>query len=250
MGSGADVVSEGELLKALKAKINPKKIVFSGVGKTDEEIEFALKNNIYCFNVESQGELDRIETIASSLNVKANISLRVNPEIDAKTHPYITTGLSENKFGIPINKASHAFDLARSLGGLDVVGIDGCTLPAPYLSLQGFARALAKITAPNLLKGKMQDAAVQIIKSTIKFPFLTGGTKSPNSIMTAASSKKFFAKNGAEGVYAVIFPLAKAAMVLKIADGNMRAANVAIAGMLNQMAVSYTHLTLPTIYSV
>ena len=102
--------------------------------------------------------------------------------------------------------------------------------------MQGFARALAKITAPNLLKGKMQDAAVQIIESTIKFPFLTGGTKSPNSIMTAASSKKFFAKNGAEGVYAVIFPLANAAMVLKIADGNMRAANVAIAGMLSQMA--------------
>ena len=125
-------------------------------------------------------------------------------------------------------------DLAQE--DIDVVGIDGCTLPAPYLSLHGFARALAKITAPNLLKGKMQDAAVQIIKSTIKFPFLTGGTKSPNSIMTAASSKKFFAKNGAEGVYAVIFPLAKAAMVLKIADGNMRAANVAIAGMLNQMA--------------
>ena len=119
---------------------------------------------------------------------------------------------------------------------IDIIGVDGCTLPAPYLSLQGFARALAKITAPNLLKGKMQNAANLILKSTIQFPYLTGGTKSLNSILTAASSRKFFAKNGAEGVYAVIFPEAKAAMVLKIADGSMRAANVAIAGMLSQMA--------------
>ena len=119
---------------------------------------------------------------------------------------------------------------------IDILGIDGCTLPAPRLSLAGFARALAKIAAPDLLKGTMSKSAEQIISSTIQFPFLTGGLKSPNSIMTAASSKKFFAKNGAEGVYAVILPEARAAMVLKIADGNMRAADVAIAGMLSQMA--------------
>ena len=119
---------------------------------------------------------------------------------------------------------------------IDILGIDGCTLPAPRLSLAGFARALAKIAAPDLLKGTMSKSAEQIISSTIQFPFLTGGLKSPNSIMTAASSKKFFAKNGAEGVYAVILPEARAAMVLKIADGNMRAANVAIAGMLVKMA--------------
>ena len=119
---------------------------------------------------------------------------------------------------------------------IDILGIDGCTLPAPRLSLAGFARALAKIAAPDLLKGTMSKSAEQIISSTMQFPFLTGGSKSPNSIMTAASSKKFFAKNGAEGVYAVILPEARAAMVLKIADGNMRAADVAIAGMLSQMA--------------
>jgi len=119
---------------------------------------------------------------------------------------------------------------------IDILGIDGCTLPAPRLSLAGFARALAKIAAPDLLRGTMSKSAEQIISSTMQFPFLTGGSKSPNSIMTAASSKKFFAKNGAEGVYAVILPEARAAMVLKIADGNMRAADVAIAGMLSQMA--------------
>jgi len=119
---------------------------------------------------------------------------------------------------------------------IDILGIDGCTLPAPRLSLAGFARALAKIAAPDLLKGTISKSAEQIISSTMQFPFLTGGSKSPNSIMTAASSKKFFAKNGAEGVYAVILPEARAAMVLKIADGNMRAADVAIAGMLSQMA--------------
>jgi L-asparaginase II len=119
---------------------------------------------------------------------------------------------------------------------IDIVGVDGCTLPAPRLSLVGFARALAKIAAPDLLKGVMSKAAEQIISSTMQFPYLTGDTKSPNSLMTAASSKKFFAKNGAEGVYAVILPEARAAMALKIADGSMRAADVAIAGMLGQMA--------------
>ena len=119
---------------------------------------------------------------------------------------------------------------------IDIVGVDGCTLPAPRLSLVGFARALAKIAAPDLLKGVMSKSAEQIMASTMQFPYLTGGTKSPNSIMTAASSKKFFAKNGAEGVYAVILPEAQAAMALKIADGSMRAADVAIAGMLGQIA--------------
>ena len=121
---------------------------------------------------------------------------------------------------------------------IDVIGIDGCTLPAPQLSLTGFARALSKIAAPNLIHGTLSSAAEQIILTTLKFPYLTGGTKSPNSIMTAASSEKFFAKNGAEGVYGVILPKAQAAMALKIADGSMRAANVAIAGMLRQMATT------------
>ena len=123
-GLGFDIVSGGELQRVIKAGGDVSKIVFSGVGKTDEEIEFALKNNIYCFNVESQGELDRIETIASSLNVKANISLRVNPEIDAKTHPYITTGLSENKFGISQTDVLNTFKMISNSKSLNICGID------------------------------------------------------------------------------------------------------------------------------
>ncbi len=123
-GLGFDIVSGGELQRVIKAGGDMSKIVFSGVGKTDEEIEFALKNNIYCFNVESQGELDRIETIASSLNVKANISLRVNPEIDAKTHPYITTGLSENKFGISQTDVLNTFKMISNSKSLNICGID------------------------------------------------------------------------------------------------------------------------------
>ncbi len=123
-GLGFDIVSGGELQRVMKAGGDMSKVVFSGVGKTDEEIEFALKQNIYCFNVESQGELNRIQTIASSLDVRANISLRVNPEIDAKTHPYITTGLSENKFGISQNDVLNSFKIISNFDSLNICGID------------------------------------------------------------------------------------------------------------------------------
>ncbi len=123
-GLGFDIVSGGELQRVIKAGGDMSKTVFSGVGKTDEEIEFALKNKIYCFNVESQGELNRIETIASSLDIRANISLRVNPEIDAKTHPYITTGLSENKFGICQNDILKTFKTISNSKSLNICGID------------------------------------------------------------------------------------------------------------------------------
>ena len=123
-GLGFDIVSGGELQRVIKAGGDMSKVVFSGVGKTDEEIEFALKKNIYCFNVESQGELNRIQTIASSLDVRANISLRVNPEIDAQTHPYITTGLSENKFGISQNDVLNSFKIISNFDSLNICGID------------------------------------------------------------------------------------------------------------------------------
>ena len=121
---GFDIVSGGELHRVIRAGGDSSKVVFSGVGKTDEEIEFALKNNIYCFNVESQGELSRIDAIASLLGVKANISLRVNPEIDANTHPYITTGLSENKFGISQNDVLSVFKMISNFKSLNICGID------------------------------------------------------------------------------------------------------------------------------
>jgi len=123
LGIGADIVSGGELFKALKAGIKPYKIVFAGVGKTDEEIEYALKNNILMFNVESEAELHKINEKAKNLKKVASVALRVNPDIDPKTHKYIATGLKSSKFGIPIEKALDYYKLAKSMKNIKVIGI-------------------------------------------------------------------------------------------------------------------------------
>ncbi|WP_336278643.1 diaminopimelate decarboxylase [Bartonella sp. CB175] len=123
-GSGADVVSEGELRRALAAGIPADRIVYSGVGKTVKEIDFALSNDICCFNVESESELERLSVRAVALSKTARISLRINPDIDAKTHKKITTGKSENKFGIPLLSALDVYKKAAQLPGLDVCGLD------------------------------------------------------------------------------------------------------------------------------
>tara|TARA_B100000925_G_scaffold104050_1_gene76709 strand:- start:4414 stop:5661 length:1248 start_codon:yes stop_codon:yes gene_type:complete len=143
-GLGFDIVSGGELQRVMKAGGDMSKVVFSGVGKTDEEIEFALRQNIYCFNVESQGELNRIQTIASSLDVRANISLRVNPEIDAKTHPYITTGLSENKFGISQNDVLNSFKIISNFDSLNICGID-YHIGSQIIDLEPFTDSAKKV---------------------------------------------------------------------------------------------------------
>jgi diaminopimelate decarboxylase len=122
-GSGADVVSGGELFRALKAGVPPKKIVYAGVGKTEDEIRYALKNKILMFNVESESELREIDRIAGELKVKAPIALRINPDIDPQTHPYISTGLKEHKFGIPIEDAIEYYEFAESLKNIEVIGI-------------------------------------------------------------------------------------------------------------------------------
>ena len=119
-----DVVSKGEIERVLLAGGNSKKIVFSGVGKTSDEILFGIENDILCFNVESMEELDKISQVASSRKKSANISIRVNPAIDPKTHPYITTGLSENKFGIPESEIFDAYSYAKKQDFLNIVGID------------------------------------------------------------------------------------------------------------------------------
>lgn len=123
LGVGADIVSGGELFKALKAGIKPYKIVFAGVGKTAEEIEYALKNDILMFNVESEAELYKIDEIAKKLKKKARVALRVNPDIDPKTHKYIATGLKTTKFGIPIEKALECYKVAKSLKNIKIIGI-------------------------------------------------------------------------------------------------------------------------------
>jgi diaminopimelate decarboxylase len=123
-GAGVDVVSEGELRRALAAGAKPDRIVFSGVGKTGREIAFALDTGIYCFNVESEPELDRISEIAASRGRTAAIALRINPDVDARTHAKITTGKSENKFGIPYERAREIYRYAATLPGLRVSGVD------------------------------------------------------------------------------------------------------------------------------
>ena len=123
-GAGFDIVSGGELKRALAAGADPKKIVFSGVGKTAAEITLALSTGILCFNVESAPELERINDVAAGLGRKAPISLRVNPDVDAKTHPYISTGLKENKFGVAYDDALAIYQHAASLPHLEIVGID------------------------------------------------------------------------------------------------------------------------------
>jgi diaminopimelate decarboxylase len=124
LGAGADVVSGGELAKALAAGVPANKIVFSGVGKTAAEMAEGLKAGIYQFNVESEPELDALDEVARSLNTRAPITLRINPDVDAKTHAKITTGTAETKFGIPYAHAREAYAHAARLKGIDVVGVD------------------------------------------------------------------------------------------------------------------------------
>ncbi|MEO1829325.1 MAG: diaminopimelate decarboxylase [Pseudomonas sp.] len=123
-GAGFDIVSGGELERVLAAGGEPSRIVFSGLGKTAAEMRRALEVGIHCFNVESAAELERLQQVAAELNIKAPISLRVNPDVDAKTHPYISTGLKENKFGIDIAQAPAVYRRAAELSHIDICGVD------------------------------------------------------------------------------------------------------------------------------
>ncbi|WP_343312948.1 diaminopimelate decarboxylase [Brucella sp. BE17] len=142
MGAGADTVSEGEIRRALAAGIPATKIVFSGVGKTPREMDFALQTGIYCFNVESEPELEILSSRAVALNKVASVSLRINPDVDAKTHAKISTGKSENKFGIPRVKAREAYARAAKLPGIDVIGID-MHIGSQIIDLEPFDNAFA-----------------------------------------------------------------------------------------------------------
>jgi diaminopimelate decarboxylase len=144
LGSGFDIVSLGELKRVIQAGGNPKKIVFSGVGKREDEILAALKIGIRCFNIEVSGELDRINRLAEQLNVIAPVSFRVNPDVDAKTHPYISTGLKENKFGIDIEQALLEYPRAAAMPHIDVIGID-CHIGSQLTETRPFLDALNKI---------------------------------------------------------------------------------------------------------
>jgi len=147
LGSGFDIVSIGELERVLLAtKGDASKVVFSGVGKLANEIERALEVGIHCFNVESESELHLIERIAAQRNCRARISLRVNPDVDANTHPYISTGLKENKFGVPIEAALHIYEDARRLPHIDIVGVD-CHIGSQLTTTAPFLDALDRVLA-------------------------------------------------------------------------------------------------------
>lgn len=144
LGSGFDIVSGGELTRVLAAGGDPRKVVFSGVGKTAGEMKQALSAGILCFNIESEGELERLEAVAAQCGKTAAVSLRVNPDVDARTHPYIATGLKENKFGIAYEDALGLYRKARSMHHIAVTGI-GCHIGSQLTDVSPFVAALDRI---------------------------------------------------------------------------------------------------------
>jgi diaminopimelate decarboxylase len=162
-GSGFDIVSGGELFRALKAGADPAKIVFSGVGKKQQEIEYALKSNILMFNVESEQELVALNDIAGGLDKKAPISLRVNPDVDPQTHPYISTGMKKAKFGVDIKRSLETYRTAVSLPNIEVVGVD-CHIGSQLTSVAPFVDALARVREylERVLAGSLMKEGVRI----------------------------------------------------------------------------------------
>ncbi|MGS2718613.1 diaminopimelate decarboxylase [Eionea flava] len=166
LGAGFDIVSIGELERVIAAGGDPKRTVFSGVAKTEAEMRRALEVGVYCFNIESIPELARLQKVAESMGVQAPISLRVNPDVDAETHPYISTGLKENKFGVDIEKAVEIYQYAATLPNLAITGVD-CHIGSQLTSVEPFLDALDRILS------LIDDLAVQGI--TIKHLDLGGG---------------------------------------------------------------------------
>jgi diaminopimelate decarboxylase len=158
LGGGADIVSGGELFRARRAGIAADRIVYSGVGKTQAEIDYALQENILMFNIESDQELEAIDRRAAALNTKAGIALRVNPDVDPKTHPYISTGLKKNKFGIHIEQALKAYERARHLKHIEILGID-CHIGSQLIEVSPFIEALKRL---KKLVNRLEQIGIKI----------------------------------------------------------------------------------------
>ncbi|MFO7728893.1 MAG: diaminopimelate decarboxylase [Desulfonatronovibrio sp.] len=158
MGSGMDIVSGGELFRVLKAGVDPQKIVYSGVGKREHEIREAIISNILMFNVESRQELEKINKVAAEMDSTARISLRINPDVDPKTHPYISTGLQKNKFGLDLEQALESYKLARDLPNIEPVGID-CHIGSQLTTIEPFIEALNRI---KKFHGRLADLGIRI----------------------------------------------------------------------------------------
>ena len=158
LGSGFDIVSVGELERVLKAGGEPKKIVFSGVGKRADEMQRALEVGIRCFNIESISELERLNDVAGSMDKVADISIRVNPDVDAQTHPYISTGLKDNKFGIDIDIVEGVYQQAAAMPNINVTGID-CHIGSQLTELSPIMDALERLIA---LADRLKEQGIEI----------------------------------------------------------------------------------------
>ncbi|WP_130536690.1 diaminopimelate decarboxylase [Thiomicrorhabdus indica] len=158
LGSGFDIVSRGELERVLRAGGDPKKVVFSGVAKQSVEIQRALEVGIRCFNIESFAELDRIQTVAKQMDIVAPVSIRVNPDVDAQTHPYISTGLKDNKFGVDIEKAPELYQTAANYSHINPIGID-CHIGSQLTQIAPFVDALERVLK---LKQHLADNGIEI----------------------------------------------------------------------------------------
>ena len=166
LGGGADIVSGGELYRSLKAGIDPRRIIYSGVGKTEEELRYGLVSGILMFNVESEQELEKLQQVAQEQEIVAPVSFRVNPDVDPKTHAYISTGLAKNKFGIPIEQAEKVYLRAREMSHIKILGVS-CHIGSQLTEISPFTEALHKV---KQFVGRLEALGI-----TIEYLDLGGG---------------------------------------------------------------------------
>ena len=207
LGAGADIVSGGELYRALRAGCDPKKIVFSGVGKRDDEIEYAVESGILAFNVESHPELLAIDRVAGKVGRgKAPIAVRVNPDVDAETHPYISTGLKKNKFGISVAQAREVYRAARSLPNITIMGID-CHIGSQLTKTAPFRDAIGRVAA---LAKELRDDGVALelldVGGGLGIPYQEDGEDPPSPADYAAAVSEAIAPFAGLGLKLVCEP--------------------------------------------
>ncbi len=189
LGAGFDIVSVGELERVLKAGGDAGKVVFSGVGKREDEIRRSLEVGIRCFNIESEAELQRVNSVAAEVGVKAPISLRVNPDVDAGTHPYISTGLRSNKFGVTIDEALRVYQEAATMSNLEIIGVD-CHIGSQLTELAPFEDALDRVL---LLIDQLAEAGIKLhhidVGGGLGIDYQEDNPPSPQSYVQAVTAK-------------------------------------------------------------
>jgi diaminopimelate decarboxylase len=201
LGAGADVVSGGELKKALAAGIPAERIVFSGVGKTRAELALGLDAGIYQFNVESEPELDALNAVALARDTRAPVTLRINPDVDAKTHAKITTGTAENKFGVPVTRAREAYAAAARLPGIRIVGID-VHIGSQITDLGPFEAAFTRIVElAQVLRADGHDIARLDLGGGLGVPYRTDNTPPPEPAAYGALAARVTRTTGARLIF-------------------------------------------------